>query len=416
MQDRNGSHTILTDPPPSGFIAPYKARVAGIGRQLPDTRVTTAELMASTRRGRKIDLQRYTGIRERRNLNGEGNSHSLATNAALESLAHAELEGGELDAIVGCGITRTRGSESKLWGLEPPLAKIVAQEIGATGAIAFDVGNACAGMLTGAFVINNWIRAGIIRRGMVVSGENISPLARNAALHVRNLLSREVASLTVGDAGAAIVLERTEDDIHDVFCGFATAAKHSRLCVAHVDHDDPGPRMFTRPVALHNAAMKNMPVVYKDMLESLGLPLEEIHHVIPHQTSRSAIKTGIRKITEYLGQSLHSKALMTVDRYGNTASTSHTVALMDELEGGGVQAGERVAFLALASGLVIGAMVFTADERLVRAYANADPTATGEPATTEAAANGDGNGNGNGHVAANGTVADALVSSAAEQS
>jgi 3-oxoacyl-[acyl-carrier-protein] synthase-3 len=413
MQNRNGLHTVLCDPAPNGFPAPHRSRVAGIGRQLPPTRVSTAELMESTRRGRKIDLQRYTGIKERRTLNGDGNSHSLATAAALDGLANAEVLATELDAVIGCGITRTRGNETKLWGLEPPLAKIVAEEIGATSAIAFDVGNACAGMLTGAFIINNWIRAGIIRRGMVVSGENITPIARNAALHVRNLLSREVASLTVGDAGAAIILERTEEDVHDVFCGFATAAKHSRLCMAHVDHNDPGPRMFTRPVALHNAAMKNMPVVYKDMLESLGLPLEQIHHVIPHQTSRSAIKTGIRKITEYLGQSLHSHALMTVDRYGNTASTSHTVALMDELEGGRVNAGERVAFLALASGLVVGAMVFTADERLVRSHTRAP--AAGELAGSETNGNGHANGNGNGHIEAPAGQADTLVITGADQ-
>jgi len=406
MQNRNGTHTVLCDPPPNGVIAPHTSRIAGVGRRLPSNRVTTAELMASTRRGKKIDLQRYTGIRERHTLEGDGNSHSLAVDAARDAMANSAIAGAEIEAVVGCSITRTRGNETKLWGLEPPLAKIVAKEIGATSAISLDIGNACAGMLTGAFIVNNWIRAGLIERGMVVSGENISPIARNAAKHVRNLLSREVASLTVGDAGAAIILERADSaDAPDVFCGFVTAAKHSRLCVAHVDHDDPGPRMFTRPVALHNAAMRNMPVVYKDMLESLGLPLEEIHHVIPHQTSRSAIKTGIRKITEHLQQTLHSHALMTVDRYGNTASTSHTVALMDELEAGRIEAGERVAFLALASGLVIGAMVFTPDERLVRSHFKAAPEQ--EPVA------GNGNGNGNGSAPARITIADAGVELAA---
>jgi 3-oxoacyl-[acyl-carrier-protein] synthase-3 len=395
MQDRQGRLGLVFDPPLSGSTEPYKARVAGVGRALPETTLTTADLMASTRHRTKIDLQRYTGVRERRVLAGDGNSHTLATDAARESLERAEMEAGEIDVIIGCGVTKSRGMEAKNWAIEPPLATGVAQALGANGALAFDIGNACAGMLTGAFVLSNWIRLGRIRRGLVVSGENLSPAALNAAKHVRNLLSREVASLTVGDAGAAMIVERAEEDVPDILYGLTTVAKHSRLCLGHLTEHDPGPRMFTRPVALHNAAMKNMPLVYQQVLEAVGVPLEGIHHVIPHQTSKSAIKTGIRHITEHLGQKLHSHAVVTVDRFGNTASTSHTVALVDELQAGRVNAGERVALLALASGLVVGAMVFTADEGLVRSYPKVadDPTAASNGAPAP---------NGNGAAVANG--------------
>ena len=43
---------------------------------------------------------------------------------------------------------------------------------------------------------------------MVVSGEYISQLGQNAAQHIRNIMSSELASLTLGDAGAALLLER----------------------------------------------------------------------------------------------------------------------------------------------------------------------------------------------------------------
>ncbi len=377
---------MIFDPSPDGISTPNKARIASVGRWLPPTQLTTEELMASTRHNTKIDLQRYTGVRERRVLNGEGDSHSLALNAARDALEHSDLAPGDIDAFIGCSITRSRGSDAKTWGLEPPLGKVIAQELGAPNAISFDVSNACAGMLTGLFVLCNLVRQGVIRRGMAVSGENIFPLARNATGHVRNLLSRELASLTVGDAGGAVIVEQTQDpDTPDVLFCMATVAKHSRLCIAHLEHDDPGARMFTRPVALHNAAMKNMPIVYQQLLETMGLPLEAMHHVIPHQTSKAAIKTGIRKISEHLsqhhlGQQLHSHAVVTVDRYGNTASTSHTVAFVEELDNQTVKPGERVVMLALASGLVIGAMVFTADEALVASRA---PNAAGAVADTD---------------------------------
>lgn len=60
--------------------------------------------------------------------------------------------------------------------------------------------------------------------------------------------------------------------------------------------------------------------------------------------------------------------MITVDRYGNTASTTHTVALIEELEAGRIAAGERIALLALASGLEIGVVLMTLDEDLVSRY------------------------------------------------
>ena len=46
--------------------APFAARFESIGMKLPDRVVSTAELMASTRHHTSIDLERLTGIRERR--------------------------------------------------------------------------------------------------------------------------------------------------------------------------------------------------------------------------------------------------------------------------------------------------------------------------------------------------------------
>lgn len=51
------------------------------------------------------------------------------------------------------------------------MASAVAHAIGADNAMTFDLSNACAGMLSGVTVLNNWIRQGSIRRGLVVSGD-----------------------------------------------------------------------------------------------------------------------------------------------------------------------------------------------------------------------------------------------------
>ena len=60
--------------------------------------------------------------------------------------------------------------------------------------------------------------------------------------------------------------------------------------------------------------------------------------------------------------------MISVDHYGNTASTTHTVALIDEIEAGRINAGETVALIALASGLEIGIILLTVDEELLASY------------------------------------------------
>jgi len=357
-------HWLVMD---EGSRAPYRARIASAGRHLPPTHLTTDELMASTRHRTHIDLERLTGIHERRVSVGDEDSYSLATAAALDCLGRADVPAASLDAVINCSITKYRDGLTQ-W-LEPSVSIAVAQAIGATQAMAFDLSNACAGMLTGVTVLNNWIRQGVIERGMVVSGEYISQLGRNAARHVRNVMSRELASLTLGDAGAALLLERAPEHAGGIsIAGFTTVADHSRLCLGYTVGKEPGARMFTKSRAIHKAATAATPLLLREVLDTAGIALSDVDHVITHQTSARAIHKGMAQVTAALEDTPRHDAVITVDRYGNTASTTHTVALIEELAAGRIKAGETVALIALASGLEIGIVLFTVDEELLTSH------------------------------------------------
>ena len=364
-------HWLVMETAGEGVQAPFVARLAGAGRHLPETHLTTDELMASTRHRTHIDLERLTGIRERRVSVGDEDSYSLATSAALNCLAKARQDPAALDAVISCSITKFRGGLTQ-W-LEPTIGSAVARGIGAPQAMTFDVSNACAGMLTGVTILNNWIRQGVVERGLVVSGEYISQLSHNAARHIRNIMSKELACLTLGDAGAALLLERAPAGSPGIsLAGFTTVADYSRLCLAYPQGHDPGARMFTNSRAIQKAAMANTPLLLSEVLDVVGISIHDIDHVITHQTSARAIRKGMARMSEEFGDSPRHDAVITVDRYGNTASTTHTVALVEELEAGHIEPGERVALLALASGLEIGVVLLTLDEELVSRYGHSD--------------------------------------------
>ncbi|ORV47795.1 3-oxoacyl-ACP synthase [Mycobacterium europaeum] len=355
----------------TGGAAPFVARVAAAGRHLPGTHLTTDELMASTRHRTHIDLERLTGIRERRVSVGDEDSYTLASSAALNCLATAQQDPAALDVVISCSITKFRDGLTQ-W-LEPTMSSAVARGIGAVNAMTFDVSNACAGMLTGVTILNNWIRQGVVERGLVVSGEYISQLGNNAARHIRNIMSKELASLTLGDAGAALLLERAPAGSAGIaLAGFTTVADYSRLCLAYPQGHDPGARMFTNSRAIQKAAIANTPLLLSEVLDTVDLSIHDIDHVITHQTSARAIRKGMARMSEVFGDSPRHDAVITVDRYGNTASTTHTVALVEELEAGRIKPGERIALLALASGLEIGVVLLTLDEDVVSRYGHGD--------------------------------------------
>lgn len=361
------THWLVMDPSDGDSPAPFRTRVAGAGRYLPATHLTTEELMANTSHRTHIDLERLTGIHDRRVSVGDDDSYSLATAAAVDCLEKAKCDGASIDAVINCSITKFRNGLTQ-W-LEPSMSSAVARAVGADEAMTFDLSNACAGMLTGVTLANNWIRQGTIERALVVSGEYISQLGRNAARHVHNIMSRELASLTLGDAGAALLLERaTERSGSITMAGFTTVADYSRLCVAYPKGHEPGARMFTDARGIHRAAMSNTPLLLHEVLEAVGISIHDIDHVITHQTSARAIRKGMARVATAFGDSPRHDAVITVDRYGNTASTTHTVALVEELDAGHIEPGETIALIALASGLEIGVLLLTLDQELVDRY------------------------------------------------
>jgi 3-oxoacyl-[acyl-carrier-protein] synthase-3 len=362
---------MLTERSPDGDDAPFVARIAGVGRSLPATHLTTEGLMGTTRHRTRIDLERLTGIRERRVSVGDEDSLSLAVGAARDCLTRSGRRPEDVDLVVSCSITKYR--DGLVQWLEPPTSLAVAHAIGATRAMTFDVSNACAGTLTGVLIANNWVRRGVIRCALVVSGEYISQLGTNAARHVRSIVSRELASLTLGDAGGAVLVERADHSGPGIdLVGFTTVADHSRLCLAYPARHHAGARMFTKARAIHKVAIADTPALLQEAMDAAGLRIDEIDHVIPHQTSARAIRTGMREVTAALGAGPRNPAVVTVDRYGNTASTTHVVALVEELDAGHLRAGDRVALVALASGLEIGIVLFTVDPGLEACRAHDD--------------------------------------------
>jgi len=347
--------------------AAHVARFESVGVKLPERRLSTHELMASTRHPAHIDLEHLTGIRERRVCSEGEDSFTLAVDAAHDCLSRSHHQAADLDMVICASITRYRDGLTHVF--EPPLSLGIKEAIGASRATSFDLSNACAGMMTGVFLLNELIAQGAIETGMVVSGEYISALGANAARSIRAVYSRQLASLTLGDAGAAVIVERSPDEKPGIaFAGFTTLSEHSRLCTGVPDRHGAGGRMLTRARTIHKVAMQDAPPLLKELLDERGLRITDIDWFIPHQTSARAIRTGMRVIGAELG-GLPKHTVINCEEFGNTASTTHFVALHRWLTEGRFREGEKVLLVSLASGLEVGAILIAMD-RLTKTHGN----------------------------------------------
>jgi 3-oxoacyl-[acyl-carrier-protein] synthase-3 len=338
---------------------PAASRIESVGLELPERRVTTADLMARCRRAGRVDLASLTGIHARRVCAEGETSLSLAVSAARDCLARSRYEAEDLDIIISCGITHF--VDGLDYRFEPAMSHSIKAAIGAPQAQSFDITNACAGMMTGIHILDHMVRSGAVRRGMVVSGEYITSIGENAVRNVRTIASSQLASLTVGDSGAAAIIDGADDDsggrIHAT--EFVTLSDHSSLCIGKPCRNAAGAAMYTKAKKLHEVAIANAAPVIRRVLASAGMQLDQIDHVIPHQTSARAIDKGTKSISREVGGGLPKNIVYNLEEFGNTASTTHFVALHRFLDEGRLEEDDRIMLISFASGIVIGALVFT---------------------------------------------------------
>jgi 3-oxoacyl-[acyl-carrier-protein] synthase-3 len=264
--------------------------------------------------------------------------------------------------LVFCGITRYDGGINTM-RFAPSISTRLKLALGARNAMVVDLSNACAGMMSGLYVVDDFIKRGAVKVAMVVSGEYISHLASNAQRHVDNGHHLEAASLTLGDAGAAFIAEQTTQPGAGLLgTVFNTFSEHVDLCTGTPCADAPGGEMFTRSKEIHEAGIMNTPDVVGRLLAKVGLKMGDVDHVIIHQTSVKAIQKCNQLVSAVLGPQPKTDWIVNVDTHGNSASTTHFVALRRFLGEGRFKKGARIMLVTQASGLVVGATVFTMDQ------------------------------------------------------
>ncbi|ORV58912.1 non-ribosomal peptide synthetase [Mycobacterium europaeum] len=339
--------------------------IESLGVYLPARTVSTATVMAECANEIRIPLERLTGIRNRRVVGEDEFSIDLARKAADDCLSRSSYRREEIDLVIACNISRRDGMGHR-FTFEPSTASRLRGQCGLDNALAFDIGNACAGMFTGITVADAFLQTGLARNALVVSGEYISHLTETAQQEIEGPMDPRLACLTLGDAGAAVVLERGPNGrvgFHDI--DMATLSNYSKLCIAKAtDGPHGGAIMLTDSVTQTAIAVKHAVPYVAAVMRRHGWRPETTDHLVMHQTSEASLNDAVVAVNGMFGPGAASRdnTIYNVAERGNTATTTHFVALDDHIRSGRIKSGDNVVFSITGSGQTVGAALYTFDD------------------------------------------------------
>jgi len=363
------AHVDLTAPTPVIPARPdgeptRNTVIESIGTYLPAQAVSTETILAGCVNDIGIPLERLTGIKSRRVVGPGEFSIDLARNAVADCLARSSYAADDIDLVICCNISRYDGPGQVMF--EPSTAARLLAQCGLTNAMAFDISNACAGMFTGVTVADAFLQTGMVQRALVVSGEYVSHIAETAQREIEGPMDPRLACLTVGDVGAAVVLERGPNDrvgFHDI--DMATLSRYSTVCVAKASNGPQGGAIMTvDSIAATATAVKRTVPYVAAVMQRHGWRLEHTDHIVMHQTSEASLNDAVYAVNQMFGHAAaHSgNVINNLAERGNTASTTHFVALADQIQANRIKSGDNVVFGISGSGTTVGTALYTFDD------------------------------------------------------
>ncbi len=316
-----------------------RARIAGVGKYLPDRVLTNFDLE------RMVDtsdtwIQERTGVRERHIAAANETASTMGIEAARQAIAQAEIDPDDLDLI----ITATTTPD----GMFPAVSSLVQEGLGARRAGAFDVNAACVGFLSALATASQFIASGTYRRALVIGSDVLS--------RIIDWKDRGTCVL-FGDGAGAVVLEASDRGgplsfvLHSE--GSGARALYAPGPCGPAGSTEPGRYLVSMDGRqIFKFAVHAMESSTREAVEAAGLTLDDIDLLIPHQANLRIINATAKA----LGLPME-RAMVNVDRVGNTSSASIPMALQEALEQGRLRDGDRLVLVAFGGGLVWGALV-----------------------------------------------------------
>ncbi len=293
-------------------------RFTGWGTAVPDRVVTNDDLSKTLDTSDEWITER-TGIKERRI---GGSALTLGAEAALRALEDAKVAVGDIDFLVMATTTPDR--------ITPATAPMLAARIGLE-CPAMDLNAACSGFMYAVRTAYGLLETGQ-RRILVVGAEHLSRWV--------DWSDRTMAVLLADGAGACVM---EYDPEGSELLSFSLGADGHAADLLTCEHDGyfqmDGKEVFRRAVRVVVSSAEAA-------MAEAGIDADQLSLVVPHQANIRIIQAACQRLKIPM-----ERAVVVLDRYGNTSSASIPLAFVDARDNGRVKPGDYALMTGFGAGM-----------------------------------------------------------------
>ena len=295
-------------------------KIVGTGSYAPDHIVTNEELAAKFGTDPEWIVNNL-GIRSR-HIGNEPTS-DLAAKAARNAIEAAGCDKESIDLIIVATATPDRKC--------PSTACIVKNKLGIKNHCpAFDLSAVCSGFVYSLNLAAAQISLGLNKRVLVIGADCFSTIT--------DWDQRDC--IFFGDGAGAVIVEPATNDSFYHGLAFTETENVDNFTVFPEDNT------FTMNAkAVYETGSKVLPVAIRQVLSDVGLGVDDIDVVIPHQPSKRLLISAAYE----LGVDF-SLFKTNMEQYANTSGGTVPIILDETVRAGGIKAGEHVVFAAVGSG------------------------------------------------------------------
>jgi len=358
------------------MIPAMRSVIAGTGSHIPTQVVPNDHFIHHEFRGpdrKKIDkpneeilkqFESITTIRERRYAEKDQVTSDLGCEAARQALDSSGIDPESLDYIVFGHNFGDVKPHSRRSDMVPALAARVKAKLKIENprTVAVDVVFGCPGWLQGVIMCDAMIRAGDIKRAMVIGADTLS---RISDPHDRD-------SLIYADGAGATILEArdTNDGILAHAVRSDTLEHSGMLFMGHSYKEEVFiEALFLKMEGrkLYKYALNNVAGAIKETLDRAGLSIHEVKKVLIHQANGKMDEAILDALYKLYGidDAPHDAVMpMTISWLGNssvaTIPTLLDLILKEKLPPHEIRSGDVVVFASVGAGMHINAVVYRA--------------------------------------------------------